>query len=88
VDHRFREQLAPISDHDQGERYPDEGEEDAEDPSPVGRGHDVAVSFRMEINENFDKTGTISYRACKMQKRDQCQKLICCFFSKEQEINL
>jgi len=69
MNHRFREQLAPISDHDQGERYPDESEEDAEDLSPVGRGHDVAVSFRVQVNQDLDETGTISYQACKIEEK-------------------
>lgn len=42
----LREQLSQVGNHDQGERYADESEEDAENPSPISRGHDVAVSYK------------------------------------------
>lgn len=42
--HSLRKQFSQVGDHDQGERYADESEEDAENPSQISRGHDVAVS--------------------------------------------
>jgi len=88
MNHRFREQFAPISDHDQGERYPDESEEDAEDPSPVGRWHDVAVSYRVQVNQfHLDETGTISYQSLQNRSiRASNVKLISCFLERSKKL--
>lgn len=58
--HNLREQFSPISNHDEGERYADESEEDAEDLSQISGGHNVSISC--QANSRRFKRHNKNYR--------------------------